>query len=421
MKNTRVLQSGKKVRGGKLRGGKLRDGKLSDGAGMQLGLQTRAVHAGEPNRHGVGGPVATEVCHSSTFTFSSVAEMKKWAEGKSKAYIYTRYGNPTLAVAEKKIAALEGAEAAVVTASGMAAISSALLGALKTGDEVISTADLYGGSYRLMRDVFPDMGIKVHLVGTDLAGIEELVSAKTKVIYVETPTNPTLRLVDLRRVMAFAKKHKLVSIIDNTFATPLQQQPIAMGFDMVVHSATKYMGGHSDIIAGAAAGSAAWMKRVQQMVIYLGGSMDPGAAYLLIRGMKTIGLRMERQSANTLAVARYLEKHPKVARVYYPGLRSHPDHMLAKRQMSGFGAMMAFDLKGGLAAARRFCERVRIFLLAASLGGVESLVILPIFSSHYDMSMEELARVGVSPGTVRMSVGIEDVGDLIGDLEWALG
>jgi cystathionine beta-lyase/cystathionine gamma-synthase len=411
MKNTRVLQSGKKLRGGKLR----------VGAERRPGLQTRAVHAGEPNRHGVGGPVATDVCHSSTFTFSSVAEMKKWAEGKSKAYIYTRYGNPTLAVAEKKIAALEGAAAAVVTASGMAAISSALLGALKTGDEVISTAELYGGTYRMMRDVFPDMGIKVHLVGTDLAGMEESVTAKTKVIYVETPTNPTLRLVDLRRVMAFAKKHKLVSIIDNTFATPLQQQPIAMGFDMVVHSATKYMGGHSDIIAGAAAGSAAWMKRVQQMVIYLGGSMDPGAAYLLIRGIKTMGLRMERQSANTLAVARYLEKHPKVARVYYPGLRSHPDHVLAKRQMSGFGAMMAFDLKGGLAAARRFCERVRIFLLAASLGGVESLVILPIFSSHYDMSMEELARVGVSPGTVRMSVGIEDVGDLIGDLEWALG
>jgi cystathionine beta-lyase/cystathionine gamma-synthase len=194
-----------------------------------------------------------------------------------------------------------------------------------------------------------------------------------------------------------------------------------MGFDMVVHSATKYMGGHSDIIAGAAAGNAEWMKRVRDMVIYLGGSMDPGAAYLLIRGMKTMGLRVERQCANALAVAKYLEKHRKVARVYYPGLASHPDHGLAKRQMSGFGSMMAFDLKGGLAAARRFCDRVRIFLLAASLGGVESLVILPIFSSHYNMSLEELKRVGVSPGTVRMSVGIEDVGDLIEDLEWGLG
>ena len=409
------------VRGDRLLCGKARVRAPRGGTARKTGLQTRAVHAGEPNRHGVGGPVVTQVCHSSTFTFSSTAEMKKWAEGKSKAYIYTRYGNPTLAVAEKKIAALEGAEAAVVTASGMAAISSALLGALKAGDEVISTAELYGGSYRLMRDVFPDMGIKVHLVGTDLEGMEKLFSPKRRVIFVETPTNPTLRLVDLRRVAAFAMKHKLISIIDNTFATPWQQQPLAMGFDMVVHSATKYMGGHSDIIAGAAAGSAKWMERVQQMVIYLGGSMDPGAAYLLIRGMKTMGLRVERQCATALTVAKYLEKHPKVARVYYPGLVSHPDHGLAKRQMSGFGSMLAFDLKGGLAAARRFCDRVRIFLLAASLGGVESLVILPVYSSHYRMSLKELARVGVSPGTVRMSVGIEDVGDLIGDLEWALG
>ena len=411
MKNTRTRRSVKNLRGGRLR--------TEDGT--RLGLQTIAVHAGEPNRHGVSGPVVTDVCHSATFTFASVAEMKRWAEGKSKAYIYTRYGNPTLAVAEKKIAALEGAEAAVVTASGMAAISSALLGALKAGDDLISTAELYGGSYRLMRDVFPGMGIGVKLVGTDLAGLEQMVSAKTRVIYVETPTNPTLRLVDLRKVTAFAKKHKLISIIDNTFATPLQQRPIAMGFDMVVHSATKYMGGHSDIIAGAAAGSAKWMERVRQMVINLGGSMDPGAGYLLIRGMKTMGLRMERQSANALAVARFLEKHRKVARVYYPGLRSHPDHLLAKRQMSGFGAMMAVDLKGGLTAARRFCDRVKIFLLAASLGAVESLVILPIYSSHYRMSLAELKRVGVSPGTVRMSVGIEDVGDLIGDLEQALG
>jgi len=365
--------------------------------------------------------VVRDVCHSATFTFASAAEMKRWAEGKSKAYIYTRYGNPTLAVVEKKIAEMEGAEAAVVTASGMAAISSALLGALKAGDEVIATAELYGGSYRLMRDVFPDMGIGAKLVGTALEGMEKLVTAKTKVIYVETPTNPTLRLVDLRKVVTFAKKHALISIVDNTFATPLQQRPLDMGFDMVVHSATKYMGGHSDVIAGAAAGSGRWMKRVREMVIYLGGSLDPGAGYLLIRGMKTIGLRMERQSANALAVAQFLEKHSKVARVFYPGLASHPDHSLAKRQMKGFGAMLAFDLKGGLGAARRFCDRVKVFLLAASLGGVESLVILPIYSSHYRMSLKELERAGVSPGTVRMSAGIEDLEDLIGDLEWALG
>jgi methionine-gamma-lyase len=346
--------------------------------------------------------------------------MKLWAEGKSKAYIYSRYGNPTLAVAEGKIAALEGAEACVVTASGMAAISSALLGVLKCGDELISTAQVYGGSYRLMRDVFPDMGIKVHQVGTDLIGLEELVNPRTKCLYVETPTNPTLRLVDLHKAIAFAKKHKLTSIIDNTFATPVLQNPLAMGFDMVVHSATKALAGHSDVIAGAVAGSKEWMKRIQHMVIYLGGSMDPGAAYLLIRGMKTLGVRVERQCRNAMAVAKFLEKHPKVARVHYPGLASHPDHKLAKKQMRGFGTMLAFDLKGGLTPARRFCDRVRLFLLAASLGGVESLVILPIYSSHYNMTLDELKRANVEPGTVRVSVGLEDSEDLIADLKQAL-
>src|SRR5260221_889733 len=241
------------------------------------GPQTLAIHAGEPLKHGVGAPVGTEICRSSTFTFSSTAEMKRWAQGKSSAYIYTRYGNPTLKVAEEKIAALEGAEAAVVTSSGMAAISSALLGVLKHGDELISTAQLYGGSYLLMRDVFPDMGITVRHVPTSLEGIESLLTPRSKALYVETPTNPTLRLVNLEKTIAFAKKHNLVSIIDNTFATPLLQKPIALGFDMVVHSATKYLAGHSDIIAGAAAGSRKWMDRVHHMVIYLGGSMDPGA------------------------------------------------------------------------------------------------------------------------------------------------
>jgi methionine-gamma-lyase len=385
-----------------------------------FGPQTIAIHAGEPARHGVNGPIVTEIIRSSTFTFSSTAEMKLWAEGKNKAYIYTRYGNPTLAVAQKKIAALEGAEAAIVTASGMAAISSSLLAALKAGDELISTAQLYGGTYRLMRDVFPNMGITVHHVGTDLAGIENLVTPRTQVLYVETPTNPTLRLVDIHKAVAFAKKHRLVSIIDNTFATPVLQNPIALGYDMVVHSATKALAGHSDIIAGVAVGNAEWMERVRQMIIYLGGSMDPGAAYLLIRGIKTLGVRVRRQCENAFAVATFLERHSKVARVHYPGLKSHPDHKLAKQQMRGFGSMLAFDLKGGLPAARRFCDRVRIFLLAASLGGVESLVILPIYSSHYNMTNEELQRAGVSPGTVRVSMGLEDAEDLIADLKQAL-
>lgn len=385
-----------------------------------LGNQTRAIHTGEPLRHGVGAAVGTVISRSSTFTFASTAEMKRWAEGKSQAYIYTRYGNPTLTVVQEKIAALEGAEATIVTASGMAAISSSLLAALKAGDELIATRQLYGGAYRLMRDVLPNLGIRVHHVEADLAGVERLVNSRTRVLYVETPTNPTLRLVDLKKAVALARRHNLTSIIDNTFATPILQKPLELGFDMVVHSATKYMAGHSDLIAGASAGSRRWIDGVRHMVIDLGGSMDPEAAFLLIRGLKTIELRVLRQCENAMAVAKFLEGHPKVARVHYPGLTSHPDHKLAKQQMRGFGAMMAFDLKGGLPAARRFCDRTRLFLLAASLGGVESLVVLPIYTSHYNMSKEELARSGINSGTVRVSVGLENAADLIADLKQAL-
>ncbi len=385
----------------------------------RLGDATLAIHAGEQRFH-VNAPVVAPIARTSNFTFRNSEEMKQWAEGKSSAYIYTRYGNPTLAIAERKLAALEGAEAAVVTASGMAAISSALLAVLKGGDEVIATRQLYGGTYRLMRDLFPRFGIGVRHVETDLGGIERMVSPRTKALYFETPTNPTLRLVDLRKAVAFAKEWGLVSIVDNTIASPVLQKPIEYGFGMVVHSATKFLAGHSDIIAGAVAGSRALMDKVRSNIIYLGGSMDPSAAFLLIRGMKTLQIRVEQECRNAMAVAKYLARHPKVARVHYPGLASHPDHALAKRQMRGFGSLLAFDLKGGLKAARRFCDRVRIFLVAASLGGVESLVILPIYSSHYRMSAAELRAAGVEPGTVRASIGLEDPEDLIEDLRQAL-
>jgi methionine-gamma-lyase len=380
---------------------------------------TAAIHTGEEKFH-VGATVGTSIARTANFTFSGTEEMKLWAEGKSSAYIYTRYGNPTLAIAEAKLAALEGAEAAIVTASGMAAISSSLLAVLKAGDEVISTRQTYGGTYRLMRDNFPRFGIVVRHVESDLGGIDKLVNPRTKVLYIETPTNPTLRLVDLKKAMAFAKEWDLISMIDNTFASPVLQKPIELGFNIVLHSATKYLAGHSDVIAGAAAGSRALIDLVRHNVINLGGSMDPEAAFLLIRGMKTVELRMKHQCESAMTVARYLEKHPKVARVHYPGLASHPDHQLAKRQMKGFGAMLAFDLKGGLAAARRFCDRTRVFLLAASLGGVESLVVLPIYTSHYNMSLAELRGASVEPGTVRVSVGLEDPADLIEDLRQAL-
>jgi len=384
-----------------------------------MGDATLAIHAGE-EKFRKGAPVGTAISRTANFTFESTEEMKRWAEGKSSAYIYTRYGNPTLATAEAKIAALEGAEAAVVTASGTAAISAALLSQLRAGDELIAARQLYGGSYRLLRDVFPRYGIGVRHVESDLAGIEKLVNPRTKALYIETPTNPTLRLVDLAKAAAFAKEWGLVAILDNTFASPVLQKPLQMGFHLALHSASKYLSGHSDVIAGAAAGSALLIRKVRDNVIQIGGSMDPEAAFLLIRGMKTLEVRVERQCRNAMAVAKFLAKHPKVARVHYPGLPSHPDHALAKRQMRGFGAMMAFDLKGGLAAARRFCDRVQVFLLAASLGGVESLVILPIYTSHYKMSAPELRAAGVEPGTVRVSVGLEDPGDLVEDLRQAL-
>ena len=383
------------------------------------GDATLAIHAGE-DKFQVGEGVGTSIARTATFTFASTEEMKRWAEGKSSAYIYTRYGNPTLTVAEKKIAALEGAQAAVVAASGTAAISASLLAVLRTGDEVIASRQLYGGSYRLLRDVFPRLGIGVRHVESDLAGIEHLAGPRTKALYIETPTNPTLRLVDLKKAAAFAQEWGLVAIIDNTFASPVLQKPLQMGFNIVVHSASKYLAGHSDVIAGAAAGSSVLIDKVRANVIQIGGSMDPEAAFLLIRGMKTLQIRIERQCQSAMAVAKFLEKHPKVARVHYPGLPSHPDHKLAKQQMRDFGGMLAFDHKGGLAGARRFGDRIRVFLLAASLGGVESLAVLPIYTSHYKMSPAELKAAGVSPGTVRVSVGLEDSKDLIEDLRQAL-
>jgi len=389
----------------------------------RLGDATLAIHAGE-ERTGVGVPVGVSIARTSNFTFESTETMKLLSEGKTSAYIYTRSGNPTLTTAEKKIAALEGAEAAVVTASGSAAISGALLSLLRAGDEVIATRQIYGGSYRLLRDFLPKLGIAVRFVEADLAGIEAMVSPRTKVLYVETPTNPALRLVDLRKAAAFAKKWGLVSMVDNTFASPALQKPLSLGFDLVLHSGSKYLSGHSDVIAGAAAGSAALIRPVRSTVAELGGSMDPEAAFLLIRGMKTLEVRVERQCENAMEVARFLAKHQKVARVHYPGLTSHPDYALAKRQMRRFGAMMAFELKGGpqasLAAARRFCDRVQLFLLAASLGGVESLVVLPIYTSHVNMSEDELRAAGVQLGTVRVSIGLEDSADLIDDLRQAL-
>ncbi len=262
-------------------------GEQKSRTGRQAGIATRAVHVGE-SRHGVGGPVVSPVVQSATFTFASVEEMKRWAEGRSKADIYTRYGNPTLRVAEAKLAALEEGEAGLVTASGMAAISSTLLTFVGAGEEIIATRRLYGGTYRLMRDLLPRFGIKVYFVESDLRGVEARVTPRTRVLYTETPTNPTLGIVDLRKAAALARRLGLVSVVDNTFATPVLQRPLTLGFDVVCHSATKYLGGHSDIIAGAVAGRRKLVEKIRHTMIELGGSLDPAASYLLIRGMKTL-------------------------------------------------------------------------------------------------------------------------------------
>jgi len=334
--------------------------------------------------------------------------------------MYTRYGNPTLAVAEAKLAALEGGEAALVMASGMAAISTSLLAILRAGDELIATRQIYGGAYNLMRDVFPGFGIRVHHVGADLAGAEKLINKETRALYVETPTNPTLEIVDLKRAAALARKYKLISLVDSTFGSPVLQRPLDFGFDLSLHSATKYLGGHSDLLGGAVVGSRELIGRVRALMMRLGGSMDPSAAYLLIRGLKTLELRVRRQSESALEVARFLSRQPKVERVHYPGLPSHPNHGAARRQMKGFGGMLAFDVKGGLRAARRVCDGTRVFKLAVSLGGVESLVMLPAYSSHHGLSASELAAAGIAPGTIRVSIGLEDPADLISDLSQAL-
>jgi cystathionine beta-lyase/cystathionine gamma-synthase len=386
----------------------------------RLHSATIAIHGGEDN-HGRNAPVAPPIVRSSTFTFANSNELKRYAEGKSKEYMYTRYGNPTLAVAEAKLAALEGGEAALVFASGMAAITTSLLALLRAGDELIATRNLYGGSYRFMRDVLPGLGIRTQYVEADLEGVENLVNTHTRALYVETPTNPTLEIVDLRRAAALAKRFKLISLVDSTFGSPVLQRPLEFGFDLSLHSATKYLGGYSDLVAGAAIGSREMIGRVRELAKCLGGTMDPSAAYLLNRGLKTLELRVRRQSDTALKVARFLAKHPRVESVHYPGLPTHPNHRLAKSQMDGFGGMLAFDVKGGLAAARRVCDRTQIFQLAVSLGGVESLIMLPQYSSHYGMSAKELAAVGVTPGTIRLSTGLEDAADLIADLKQALG
>lgn len=385
----------------------------------RLGPATALIHTGD--RPAAAAPLTTPIYETTTFVFESAAELEKYLRGGSGTYMYSRYENPTVVAAEEKIASLEGAEEAVLFASGMAATSTALLTLLAPGDEIVASASLYGGTYHFIHEFLTRFGIAARFVPlAALQRLEDHLGPRTRTFFFETPTNPTLRVVDIARVTEACRARGVLTIIDNTFATPLNQRPVDLGVDIVMHSVTKYLNGHSDVTGGVIAGPRARMAQVRSTRRVLGGVMDPAAAYGLARGMKTLAVRLARHNATAQAVAEALERNPRVERVYYPGLASHPDHAVARRQMCGFGGMVTFQVAGGLAAASRIFDRLRLIQRAASLGGVESVVSIPVLTSHYGYSPEELEKAGVDPGMVRVSIGLEDPADLIADLEQAI-
>jgi cystathionine beta-lyase/cystathionine gamma-synthase len=381
---------------------------------------TRCVHAGE-DRHGQCAGLATDITPSAVFVLPGVEELRRYAQGQSDAYIYTRYANPTTAAAERKMAALENAEDAVVTASGMAATLCAALAAVQAGDEIVTMLDVYGGTLHLFEDVFARYGVTVRTVPFhDLGRLARYCGERTRMLFLESPTNPTLRCVDLAQVAAIGHRYGAAVVVDNTFATPILQKPLDLGADMVVHSATKYLGGHSDLTAGVVCGPRRWMDPVREAMKLSGGCLDPAASYFLIRGLKTLELRVERSAANARKVAEFLVSHPRVERVFFPGLPDSESREIAERQMSGYGMVISFDVKGGGPAAERVINALRLWYLATSLGGVESTVSYPVLSSHAGLSPERLQLLDISPATIRLSVGIESHLDLIADLEQAL-
>jgi cystathionine beta-lyase/cystathionine gamma-synthase len=368
-------------------------------------------------------PLTTPIYATTTFIFESAAQVRAFNEGQSKRFLYSRYGNPTTVAVEQTIARVEGAETAMLFASGMAATSTALLALLQSGDEVVCSAAIYGGTLHLIADLFPHYGIASRFVSIEeMRTPERLLGDRTKVFWFESPINPTLRCVDVAAIASACRAANVISIIDNTFASPFNQQPIAMGVDIVMHSVTKYLNGHSDVTAGALAGPDRLMQDVDKTRKLLGGVADPQAAYAIGRGIKTLSVRMERHNANGMAVAQWLEaqKGTRVETVYYPGLASHPDHALAKKQMKGFGGMVCVDLGGGQARAEAFFDRLKVVKRAASLGGVESLCSLPVLTSQWGHTDAQLAEAGVTRSMARLSIGLEDPQDLIEDLDQAL-
>jgi cystathionine beta-lyase/cystathionine gamma-synthase len=367
-------------------------------------------------------PLTTPIYETTTFVFESAAEVLAYNEGRSAKFLYTRYANPTVVEVETKLAALEGAEAALVLSSGQAATTTALLALVGSGDEIVCSSALSGGTLHLIVDLLSAFGVQSRFASLDeLARPEALISDGTKVVWFESPINPTLRCIDIARVAAACRARGVVSVIDNTFASPLNQQPVALGIDLVMHSATKYLNGHSDVTAGVLAGPARLIERMLKVRKLAGAVLDPYAAYALGRGLKTLAVRMDRHNRNAMAVARWLERDARVRTVYYPGLESHPDYAVASKQMRGFGGMVCVDVGGGYEGAARFFDRLRVFTRAASLGGVESLCSLPVLTSQWGHSEEQLARAGVTTSMARLSIGLEDPEDLIADLDQALG
>jgi cystathionine beta-lyase/cystathionine gamma-synthase len=379
--------------------------------------ETKAVR-GNASLDKKNGPLATPIFQTSTF---EVVDNDEELRATHTDHFYTRYGNPTNTVAEQTIAQLEGVDAALTFASGMGAITTTLMALLKTGDHIVAQRDIYGGTNKFLSQWLPKMGIETTFVDTiEYDQHARAIRPNTKLLYLESPTNPTLRVVDFKKVAALAKQHKLLSMIDATFGTPINQHPAEYGIDLVMHSGTKYLGGHTDLICGVVAGRQELIERIWETRTILGNCMDPHASWMLVRGLKTLAVRVARQNENAQRVAEFLSEHAKVRSVHYPFLKNHPQYAVAREQMAGGGGMVSFEVEGSGEDARRVSEAMRLFTLAPSLGGVESLVSIPVLTSHAMIPAEERAKTGVTEQLIRLSVGIENADDLIADLVHAL-
>jgi cystathionine beta-lyase/cystathionine gamma-synthase len=379
--------------------------------------ETQAVHGGADLKKR-NGPLSTPIYQTSTF---QVTDSDQQLRATSTDMFYTRYGNPTHTVAERAIAELEGTDASLLFASGMGAITTSVLSLLKSGDHVVAQRDIYGGATKFLSQWLPKLGIETTFVDTtEYDQHARAVRPNTKLLYLESPTNPTLRVVDLKRVVTLARQHNLITFIDSTFATPINQRPADFGIDLIMHSGTKYFAGHSDLICGIVAGRNDLINKIHETRTTLGGTMDPHAAWLLLRGVRTLAVRVQRQNDNALRVAQFLARHSKVRRVHYPFVEGHPQRALAMEQMHGGGGVLSFEIDGTGEDAKRLAEALHLFTLAPSLGGVDSLVTLPVLTSHAMISAEQRQRMGVTEQMIRLSVGIENVDDLIADLEQAL-